>query len=412
MVSATQKYFGNARNFAAREQQKYADWATSYYSHVYSKLPAVSAFIKRNAFHALNAGRGFVWSHKELIAGGVIIGVALWAIHYYWKNRPQYPVVEMKSTLDVAALRIEIPKKYHAPPNVTLTFCIDKSTSMDTEKRMGAVKRALKTVLEDAQGVVNKSKEAQIAVAIIGFNSTSEVITPTTSLIAIAPGVANAAQDVEKQIGKLNCDGGTDILQGLDAATTELENMAKVNTQSSHTVVLLTDGEDNSLDTQKLSAIHARLASTQAQLFAIGIGPSHRKETLVKIAATNRGTYIDTTAGEDTIESAISKIYHQAIASFQEFELTTQQLAPGTWSVINTPTGNGQAKNLGSISEGESLVKGIKIHGDKLVAPLDLSKVVFSLTFTDPKGKKGKLSLPWNPNTTIDPTILSAAKSQ
>lgn len=67
MAFSVQKYFSfpEIYNFAAKKQQKYTDWAASCYSHAYTRLRAVSAFIRRDAFHA---GHGFAWSHKVLTA--------------------------------------------------------------------------------------------------------------------------------------------------------------------------------------------------------------------------------------------------------------------------------------------------------------------------------------------------------
>ncbi len=361
---------------------------------------------------SLNAGKTFLWNHKEWILAGTVIGIVILKIVRYIKNRPQMPDVEMKTTLNLATLSIQIPKEKYLPPNVTLTFCIDTSQSMNTTERAGEVKKALGNLLKSAQGVVNKSAGAKISLAITGFNDTSSVVTPITELTS----TNKKSEEIEKQVKNLKFDGSTSILNGLEGATKELKTMAKANRAATHVLILLTDAEDDTKDTQRLSSIQATIASTSAMFFAVGIGKDHQKDILKKIVTYRglKGTYIDTTSGQDPIGSTVSKIYHQAIASFHELELTSPQLDAHAWSVINTPSAieNGQSKcKLGSLSEGKTLNKSITIHWDKLKDPLDLSTVSFTLTFTDPKGRKGQVSLPWNPTTTIDPAIVSAWKA-
>ncbi len=356
----------------------------------------------------LNLARTFLWNNKEVIVASTAIGTVLLKIIRYIKNRPQMPDVELKSTLNFATLSIKIPKEEYPPPNVTLTFCIDVSGSMDTVERGDEVKRALCSLLEDAQQVVDKSAEANISIAITAFTKTSRVIIPLEKLIS-----NKESQAIKHQLKHLQFSGGTNILEGLAGATEQLKTAARVNKTASHFIILLTDGE-NGLDEERLSSIQANIASTSAKLFAIGIGKKHSKDTLRKIATNGRfeGIYIDTTSGKDPIGSTISKIYNQAIASFYELELTSAQLGLNTWSVIKTPSviENGQSKcKLGSLSEGEILNKSIVIHPDRLSAPLDLSTVKFSLNFKDPKGRQSQLSLPWNPTAIIDPTIVLAA---
>ena len=199
---------------------------------------------------------------------------------------------------------------------------------------------------------------------------------------------------------------------GLGEATKQLESMARGNKTGSHTLILLTDGEETFPD-KDLAVIHKQLALSKTELFAIGIGKDHNKETLGKITTSKekgfRGTYFDTT-GVETIESAVAKAYQQTVSSFHDLVLTTPNLPPDTWSVIDTPivTYNEQSSCLlGPLATGKKLVKTIKIHGAKLPDSLDLSSVTFELSFTDPKGKKATVTLPWNPNTILNPEILA-----
>jgi Mg-chelatase subunit ChlD len=352
--------------------------------------------------------KAFLWNNKEVIIAGAVIGLAIWKIVHYIRNRPQLPDVEFDTSLNFAELTIKIPKEKSTPPNVTLTFCVDMSSSMKPDERAGEVKRALKTLLDNAQQVVTRSAEAKISIAITGFTDTSTLITQPTALAS----TSKKSEEIKKQVEALQFNGSTDILDGLAGTVQELKKMAKANRQASHYVVLLTDGEDNSCSEKKLQALQKEIASTSAKLFAIGIGQRHSKEILKAIATDNGfdGTYIDTTTGKDTIANTIAAIYNQAISSFQELELSCS-LAADTWSVNgkSSRTEKEQSKFLlGTLEEGKTLTSHIVIHGNKLKEFLDLSTVFFNLSFKDPKGRNGQIKLHWNPTPIVDPAIASA----
>jgi len=357
---------------------------------------------------AVEKAKAFLWNYKEVIIVSAAAGLVIWKIVHYIRNRPQMPDVEMDTSLNFAKLTIKIPKEKYTPPNVTLTFCVDMSDSMNPQERAGEVKRALKALLDNAQQEVNKPAAAKIAIAITGFTHISTLITPPTALTS----TNGKSEEVKKQVDALQFNGSTDILNGLAGTVQELKKLAKANPQASHYVVLLTDGEDNSCSSTRLAALQAEIASTSAQLFAVGIGQNHSKEVLKQIATGKgfNGTYIDTTKGKDTIANTIAAIYNQAISSFQQLELSSS-LAAGTWSINGTPsrTEKKQSKfSLGTLEEGQALTSHIVIHGNKLKDFLDLSTVFFKLTFKDPKGRKGELKLHWTPTPIVDPAIAKA----
>jgi len=365
--------------------------------------------------HLFHAGQAFAWSHKELIIGGAIIGIAMLLIFHYWKNRLRLPTVKLESSLHVARLSISIPDGKFVPPNATLTFCVDTSRSMDEEDRLKDVKSSMNDILDSAQKVIDGSNGAHIEISVISFDENAHVIVPATKLIRTENGrtESSVVTDVKNQMQALVPRGGTSIKEGLEKGTEQLEEMAGKNRKGSHTIILLTDGEDNNLKAHEILAFQARLAAAKAKLFAIGIGKHHNKFILEQIADSSKegfqGKYIDTTLGNETIASAISKIYAQAVATFGDLELSSALLEAGTWSIDGTESVsiNGvSACPLGSLSAGSDLMKGIELHGDRLSAPVDLSAVEFTLNFKDPRGKQGKLLLPWNPNTIIDPEIV------
>jgi uncharacterized protein YegL len=412
--------FQTSCHYTSMGYQKSIGWIAAQCNYASPKLLAIASIVKTQTFNTLNVGTTFFWTHKKIIIGCLAIGTALFAIYHFRKNRPQRPDVKLESTLNYATLNISIPKeKRMAPPKVTLTFCIDKSGSMSGD-RQEAVMNAMNTVLKSAQNVVNASKEAKISLAIIGFDTQAYVYTQATKLTPIVNGSQDLppVQKIKNQLATLTSNGGTCIMTGLEKATEELENLSKLNPDSSHTLILLTDG-DSTVTAERISSVQTRLKALKAHLFAIGIGEGHKQSTLTQLTSSKtsrfKGTYINTTLGIETIESSILKIYAQAIASFQGFQLTSPQLPPGTWSVVNTSSvlENGQTKfNLGTLSEEEQLQKVIEIHGDKLAKPLDLASVGFQLTYLDPKGRLGKLHLPWKPNTTIDHQIARTATTE
>lgn len=420
------KVYKTAVKYIVAGYNKSITWITANSKWAFSKLADISVIAKRSLIYSFEIGKTFVLAHKVWIIGGIVIGIALLIIYKFWKNQPQYPIIKMESPPHLTTLSIAIPKEKRVPPNVSLTFCIDVSGSMKEEGREQAVKRGVSRVLDSAQKVINASKgAAAISIAIIAFNSDSKVITPATKLVPQNNGSQKnlPIAKIKKDLKAMNSDGGTKILDGLEKATEELEKVAKVNRAASQTLILLTDGGDE-LVLKRISSLHKRLASSQVKLFAIGIGAGHDKEVLRGIAGDNtvidtksgfKGTYIDTTLGEDTIESAISDIYNQALASFNKLQLTSPQLEPGTWSVLNTPmtVENGVSIcRLGSLQEEEELFKVIEIHGERLTRPVNVSEVTFDLTFEDPRGRKGQVSLPWNQKTTITPEIAKAVKTE
>lgn len=349
---------------------------------------------------AYNVSRPIILANKERILWGVASSVlAAVAIRYY-RNRPQYPIASLRSSLNIAKLSIETLKREVAPPNVSLTFCVDISGSMKGE-REGAVKGGVEAVLDSALKVVNATEGAQIEVAIVGFNDKAGVICNPTVIDV------SKMDQIKDSLKGYQSSGSTKILEGLNLATVKLEEIAARNKNRVNTLILLSDGGE-SLDQGNITPFHERLARVNAQLFAIGIGNGHNKKTLQQIAPSE-GAYIDTTEEGETIEKALSAIYEQAVAVFSELVLSSKQLSPGTWSVdrVASVDDNGESTcQLGSFTEERGVVKTIEIHRDGFGEKFDLFTIVFDLSFKDPRGRKGTMSLHWNSNTCMDPEVL------
>jgi hypothetical protein len=194
-----------------------ASTAQNYFNfdHIYKTVSSYAPTVQTR-----NAVKAFLWDNKDLIVVGTVVGLVIWKIVHYIRNRPQMPDVEMKTSLNFATVTIKIPKGNYTPPNVTLTFCVDMSSSMLPVERAGEVKRALRVLLDNAQQVVNRSAEAKISIAITGFTNTSTIITPPTALTS----TNGKSEDVKRQVDALEFNGSTEILNGLAGTVQELKN--------------------------------------------------------------------------------------------------------------------------------------------------------------------------------------------
>lgn len=337
-----------------------------------------------------------VWAHKEWM--GVIFGAstALYAL-YRFKHRQlaQKPLVEWKTSLNCAKLKIKVPPAEKISPNVTLTFCIDQSGSMQ-EKREEEVKRGVEAVLEDAKKVVRADPGAKISVAACGFNTQANLIAEPTEI------TQSSAQGLIDRVKAYKSNGGTTIVNGLEFAAGQVERLAKENPLAKHVLIVLSDGKDKGK--KDFKQIQQRLTAKKTQVFAIGIGEGHTKETMRDIAQ-NEKNYIDTTKKGQSIEGAIQTIYATSLATFSDLRLECPLLPKETWSIGNTKNGkNGIV--LGSLSEKVAMEKLVTIDPKTLKEPLDLRKVVFKLVGVDPKGRKFAQWLDWNPHSIIDPEVF------
>lgn len=379
-------------------------WTKSVCYKTYPRIANICEVTKKHLYTGCRAAATTLWKYKISVIGSLATGLALMYLYQYWKNRPQKPLVYMESTGHIAKLSIAIPPQERLPLNVTLTFCVDQSGSMQGE-RGKAVKEAMLAVLNDAKQRVDASQGVNIEIAIVGFNDTpSDIVLPTKLL------PAKPLEELAKKINSLGFTGGTQILTGVEAAVEKLTDMAKKNRNGSHTLILLTDGEDDksqshAIRAKRVSAIKDRLASHHANLFAIGIGKGHDQNTLTALTPN----YVDTTKGTNTIQKAVATAYEQTLASFNALTLTTPHLPPGTWSLVRRPEAKDGNYILGTLKENETRVEFIQIHGERLPDPVDLSQVTFELSFKDPSGKPASVRLPWNPTSILIPEIFKQA---
>ncbi len=341
----------------------------------------------------------FLWNNKEVLVGSLAVGViSLLALRCMRKPVAQKPNVTFETTGFIAGLTLESPAGKALPPDVTITFCIDRSGSMEGD-RENQVKEGVLKVLTDAK--LRAEHGANFNIAIVGFASTALTISTPKNI--------KSFDEIKKELECYKSSGGTSILAGLEEATNQLQTMAKVNQKATHIMILLTDGECNVVPAQ-VSPILTKLAAVNAQLFAIGIG--EYKEATLQTIAPNK--YLDTTKGTHTIVTAISQIYNHVIAQYSDIKLSTTQLKAGTWSVNRalSVARNGHSEcDLGILTEGKRIEQFIQIHGEKLDSDLPLSTVKFDLSYKDPRGIPGQMTLRWRPDTTVKHALCKRAQN-
>ena len=391
---------------------------------LYANTPDVRGHFRKHYLEKFYQARHFIWINKGWIVGGAFASYLIWKsiphIKKYLeslcaeekrektsedkgkerealKNKQpvEMPIASL-SPYHYAKLTIEMPKVKPSPPKLTLTFCIDKSASMigDRERQ---VKEGIQGVLDHARNVVESQEGAEVVISAVTFCTSAQII--------CSPKTIN-----KKTIGQIKTDlnyssgGGTTILAGLKKATEVLEQAEAEYPGSTHVLIFLSDGEGSCSEIQD---IHMRIDAVRARLFAIGIGEEHSKDTLRQIASKEEN-YIDTTQEGKTIVEAVSGIYKQALATFDNLILSTSQLPAGSWSAGKKKSQafeGGSYCNIGKLEEKqkERLTTNIQIHPEKLTKPFDLKDLTFTLSFADPRNQEGALQLPWNSNTFINP---------
>ncbi len=152
----------------------------------------------------INFGNTHLWPHRVNIGKGVAGVVAAIFAYYYWKSFPMKPDVKFTTCLNFGLLAISMHKQAPVKPNVNLIFCVDTSGSMNQSGRVDAVKRALHTLLNNAQGKIQKSG-ASISIAIAGFSHVASVIVDPTPLSG------TDSKDVRTKIDGIQVNGKTKI---------------------------------------------------------------------------------------------------------------------------------------------------------------------------------------------------------
>ena len=373
-------------------------------------------------------------------------------------NDPQPPLVETKYALNAMELVLTHPHPV-PPPKINLIFCIDTSNSMnlglekgdsreyeivrvlgdgvaevrykdnpkqqrakttkkENEKvltRADAVKQGTKAVLRRAQDLFKTEKDASVNIAIVTFATNIETICEPTKLTKSG----SVMNGLIAKIDEYKSDGSnTDMWTGLERAVQKLNEMVKSDRDAKHILILLTDGNDIANREDLNTETREKLLGANALLYTIGIGKGHNDKLLKTLTSESNedsftGAYIDAGNDPKKIPQAISGIFDRALAAYKFRLESTKELA-GHWIVNREKSKEASGKSvceLGDLLRGK-MVKNIKIQSKHLKEgeTIDLSKVNFNLVYTDPKGKKGTIPLPWQVNPVMNQAIAKGTK--
>jgi Ca-activated chloride channel homolog len=196
-------------------------------------------------------------------------------------DEPQlaYVLLEVMSTADMDESK---------RPPLHLALVLDRSTSMRGE-RMDMVKA-------NVTQLVRKLTSKDV-LCIVAFSDRAEVIVPASKI-----------HDVEKMIDRitmLECKGGTEIFQGLDAAVSQLRLRDGKNV--SRHIILLTDGRTYG-DEEKCLQLTREAAQEGIVVSALGIGHEWNDAFLDHMVGLSGGNTMFVTTRRDLYKFMDQKI--------------------------------------------------------------------------------------------------------
>ncbi|MFG2077532.1 vWA domain-containing protein [Nonomuraea maritima] len=177
---------------------------------------------------------------------------------------------------DEAVLRVGLQTRAAAAAErrpANLTFVVDVSGSMAEADRLGLVKSALRTLL-DQLGPGDQ-------VAVVSFSDDAEVLAPMTPL--------TARDELNAAVDQLVTEGGTNLEDGLAAG---YEEAAKgFRPAATNRVVVLSDGLANQGSTQWQAILDkvADHAADRIALLTVGVGREYGDELMEQLADNGDG---------------------------------------------------------------------------------------------------------------------------
>lgn len=196
---------------------------------------------------------------------------------------------------DEAVLRVGLQTRAAAAAErrpANLTFVVDVSGSMAEADRLGLVKSALRTLL-DQLGPGDQ-------VAIVSFSDDAEVLAPMTPLTARSE--LNAAVD------QLVTEGGTNLEDGL---ATGYEEAAKgFRTAATNRVIVLSDGLANQGSTRWQAILDkvADHAADRIALLTVGVGREYGDELMEQLADNGDGLALYVGTEDEAAEVFTTKL--------------------------------------------------------------------------------------------------------
>lgn len=268
-------------------------------SKAVARLPNIRSYFNHHYADTFYRTRDVLWVNRYWIGGIGLGGYLVWFLQSRLrtfadssksspskelhpakscpKPLPECPRVSLDASLNEANLTIRMqPRMKPIPPKVTLTFCIDVSSSMEAENRETQVKEGVRHIVDNALGIVQQQAGAEIVISMVTFNNKAHIICPPTVV------GQQSVRNIKEALG-YSSRGVTSIVRGLRKATEQLEVMAKTHQHAKHHLLLLSDGQDSYLSSE-MPALQERIKKVEGHLYAIGIGKEHSKETLKVIA--------------------------------------------------------------------------------------------------------------------------------
>ena len=181
-------------------------------------------------------------------------------------------------------------------------FVLDVSASMDGE-RFEALKNSLRRLAGDDTSLSGQAATFQKREQVTVITFSSAVSRPQTLLIQ-SPAERKTFRN---RVDALKLGSGTAIYDGLEAAYTYLAKTVPLEPDRAHSVVLMTDGENNSGD--NLASFEAKLAALPeaartVKLFPILFGEANNGE-MERLAELTGGRVFD---GRKSLEAAFKEI--------------------------------------------------------------------------------------------------------
>ena len=180
-------------------------------------------------------------------------------------KQADFRVTESDKTVEITKFSSPISREYRP---TTVVLVLDRSGSMKKENRIGGLKKAVRSFLE------NQPQGSRVAV--IAFGSEVELICPFTS----------DTQKIQDAVDELRADGNTRYYDAVTLAITLLSEET-----GRRAVLAMTDGEDNISLTASLETTIRKAQREGLPVHTLGLGPEDeiQTEALRFLAEQTRG---------------------------------------------------------------------------------------------------------------------------
>jgi Ca-activated chloride channel homolog len=195
------------------------------------------------------------------------------------------------------------------PPALNLALAIDVSGSMAGEK-IEAARRASQAVVE--------ALTPRDHLSIVAFDNTADLLLDATAMDAAGKKAARAA------IGGLTDRGQTNLFDGWLLAAERVATAMTEATQSSHRVLLLSDGQANLgiTDRREIARHAGALLERGVVTSALGIGDGYDEELLGSLAEAGGGNLHDAGKAAEISEVVLGELLEGRTALMERVSLS------------------------------------------------------------------------------------------